>query len=351
MDRGPGIWIQEHRDGLIVLASFVASVVSGGIIIALFGADPWEAYGGMIQGALGNRDAVLSTLAKWVPLLLATTSISVAFNGGMWNIGAEGQLYVGAFASAWVGLTFATLPWYMLVTLGLVAGVGFAALWAWIPAKLNLDGGLNIVVLTIMLNSLGILATQALTVGPFAGKDVAAGATAKIPEAMRFSRLTDFSNLNSGVFLAVVAVVLVTVLMLLTVRGYDWRMCRMNGRFARYGGVDARKVQMSAMILSGTLAGLAGALLVMGDQYRFRNAISPGYSWTGMILAMMVAYHPVGGVGVSLIYAIMESGALEMELMTDVPVEVVQIVMCLAVLFVSAGFALANRLASRLRED
>lgn len=351
MSRSLGRWAQDHRDGLIVLGSFVASVFFGGVIIALFGADPIEAYRGMIVGALGDQDAVLATLAKWIPLLLATFSISVAFNGGMWNIGAEGQLYVGAFAATWVGLTFGGLPSVVMMPLALLFGLGAAALWAWIPAKLNLDNGLNIVVLTIMLNSLGVLATQALTVGPYAGKEVAAGATDRIPEAMRFAKLTDFSNLNTGAFLAVAVVLAVTVVMLLTVRGYDWRMCRLNGRFARYGGVNVRRVQMSAMLLSGLLAGLAGSLLVMGEQYRFRTAISPGYTWTGMILAMMVAYHPVGGIGVSLVYAIMESGALEMELMTDVPVEVVQIVMCLAVLFVSAGFALANRLASRLRED
>jgi simple sugar transport system permease protein len=168
---------------------------------------------------------------------------------------------------------------------------------------------------------------------------------------MRFAKLTDFSNLNTGIFIALVAVILVTIAMLFTIRGYDWKMCRLNGRFAKYGGIDVRKVKMSAMLLSGALAGLAGTLLVMGEQYRFRTAISPGYTWTGMILAMMVAYHPVGGILASAVYAVMESGALQMELMTDVPVEVVQIVMCLGVLFVTAGFAVANRMASRLRED
>jgi len=344
-------WIQEHRDGLIVLGSFVTSVLFGGVIIALYGANPMEAYGEMINGALGDSDAMLGTLAKWVPLLLATFSISAAFNGGMWNIGAEGQLYVGAFSATWIGLTFPALPGAVLIPLALLAGLGGAAFWAWIPAKLNLDHGLNIVVLTIMLNSLGTLATQALTVGPYAGHQVAAGATDKIPEAMRFAKLTDFSNLNTGIFIALVAVILVTIAMLFTIRGYDWKMCRLNGRFAKYGGIDVRKVKMSAMLLSGALAGLAGTLLVMGEQYRFRTAISPGYTWTGMILAMMVAYHPVGGILASAVYAVMESGALQMELMTDVPVEVVQIVMCLGVLFVTAGFAVANRMASRLRED
>lgn len=351
MNRELKAWAHEHRDGLIVSASFVLSIVFGGVIIAVYGADPVRAYSGMVRGALGSRDAMLSTVAKWVPLLLITTSISVAMGGGMANIGTEGQLYVGGFASAWIGLAFGALPGYFLIPLGLAAGLAAAAFWAWMPAKLSLDGGLDLVVLTIMLNSVGMLGAQALTVGPYAGKGVAAGATDKIPEAMRFARLTDFSTLNSGVFLAMAAVALTVIVMLFTVRGYDWKMCRMNGRFARYGGVDTRRVLMSAMMISGLLAGLTGALLVMGDQYRFRTAISPGYSWTAMILSMMVAYHPLGGVGVSLIYAIMESGALEMELTTDVPVEVVQIIMCLAVLFVSAGFSVANRLASRIRED
>ncbi|HOO62391.1 MAG TPA: ABC transporter permease [Synergistaceae bacterium] len=343
--------LRRHRDSLIVLGSFGASLLVGAGIIALYGVNPLEAYGDMISGALGDSDALVATLARMVPIALATLSIAVAFNGGMWNIGAEGQLYVGAFAAAWIGLVLPKLPGIMLMPLGLTAGIAAAAFWAWIPGVLSLRRGLNIVVLTIMLNSLGIYLTSALVTGPYAGTNVAAGATDKIPEAMRFVHLSDFSTLNTGIFVALGAVICISLVMLRTVPGYDWRMCRMNPRFARYGGVDVAGRQLWVMLLSGAFAGLAGSLLVMGDLYRFRTGLSPGYTWTGMILAMMVAYHPLGGMAAAFVYAVMSSGALEMELMTDVPVEVVEIILGTAVLFVTAGFALSNRLANRLRED
>ena len=343
--------LRRYRDSLIVLGSFGASLLVGAGIIALYGVNPLEAYGNMLSGALGDSDALVATLSRMIPIALATLSIAVAFNGGMWNIGAEGQLYLGAFAAAWVGLTLPSLPGFLLLPLGLVAGIGVAAFWAWIPGILSLKRGLNVVVLTIMLNSLGIYFTSALVTGPYAGTRVAAGATDKIPEAMRFLHISDFSTLNTGVFVALGAILCMALIMLRTVPGYDWRMCRLNPRFARYGGVDVVRRQIWAMLLSGAFAGLAGSLLVMGDLYRFRTGLSPGYTWTGMILAMMVAYHPLGGMAAAFVYAVMSSGALEMELMTDVPVEVVEIILGTAVLFVTAGFALSNRLANRLRED
>ncbi len=343
--------VQRHRESLMVLGSFAASLLVGGGIFALYGVHPLEAYGHMLSGALGDTDALVATLSRMVPIALATLSIAVAFNGGMWNIGAEGQLYLGAFAAAWVGLTLPGLPGMMLLPLGLAAGIGAAALWAWIPGILSLKRGLNVVVLTIMLNSLAIYFTSALATGPYAGTRVSSGATDRIPEAMRFMHLSNFSTLNTGIFVALVAVACMALVMLCTVPGYDWRICRLNTRFARYGGVDVVRRQIWAMLLSGAFAGLAGSLLVMGDHYRFRVGISPGYTWTGMILAMMVAYHPLGGMAAAFVYAVMSSGALEMELMTDVPVEVVEIILGTAVLFVTAGFALSNRWANRLRED
>ncbi|WP_286677350.1 ABC transporter permease [Aminobacterium sp. EBM-42] len=344
-------WLIRYRDQCIILVSFGLSLLIGAVLISCYGANPMEAYREMIIGALGDTGALLATLARAVPLILSTMSIAVAFYGGMWNIGAEGQLFLGAFAAAFAGIEFGGLPGFILIPLGLAAGIGTAVLWAWIPGKLHLDQGLNIVVLTIMLNSIAILFTTYLATGPYAGERTSAGSTEKIAEAMRFSHFQVFGTLNTGIYVALGAVLIVTVLMDLSVWGYDWRCSRMNTRFAKYGGIDVRNRQMAAMLLSGALAGLAGSLLVMGDHYRFLINISPGYTWTGMILAMMVTYSPIGGILAAFVYSIMSSGALQMELVTDIPQELVSIIVCCAVLFVTAGISVANRLANRIRED
>ncbi|WP_286934406.1 MULTISPECIES: ABC transporter permease [Aminobacterium] len=344
-------WLVRYRDQCIILVSFFLSLLIGAILITLYGANPIEAYAQMVSGALGDTDAILATLARAVPLVLSTMSISIAFYGGMWNIGAEGQLYLGAFTAALIGIELGALPGLLLIPLGLLAGVGAATFWAWMPAKLSLDRDLNIVVLTIMLNSIAILFTTFMATGPYAGVRTSSGSTDKIAEAMRLTHFQLFGTLNTGAYIAIAAILIVTVLMIFSVWGYDWRCSRMNTRFARYGGIDVRKRQMSAMLLSGALAGLAGSLLVMGDHYRFLINISPGYTWTGMILAMMVTYSPVGGIIAALVYSVMSSGALQMEIITDIPQELVSVIVCCAVLFVTAGISIANRLANRIRED
>jgi simple sugar transport system permease protein len=342
---------REQRDLLIVILSFGISLFLGALFILLYGADPIDAYAGMLRGALGDRDALIATLARAVPIVLSTMSIAVAFNGGIWNIGAEGQLFLGAFAAAWVGIDLKFLPGYVLILLGLAAAIGVAMFWAWIPARLSLDRGINIVVLTIMLNSIAILFTTWLATGPYAGARANAGTTDRIVESMRLPHFGAFGTLNWGVFAAVAAVAAVAVMMTATVAGYEWRCCRLNPIFARYGGIDVPARKMQAMLLSGSLAGLAGALLVMGDHYRFMTTISAGYTWTGMILAMMVANAPAAGIAAAIVYAVMSSGALEMELATGVPTELVSLIVCCAVLFVTAGIAVADRLANRIRED
>lgn len=341
----------RYRDSLIIVLSFMGALAVGGLLLLLLGINPMEAYRAMLSGAFGDSDAVLATLARAVPLCLSALAISIAFWGGMWNIGAEGQLYVGAFAAAFAGFSLPVLPHVPFLIIVLVAGVLMGAFWAHLPGRLSLDLGMNIVVITIMLNSVGIYFTQYLASGPCAEAGASAGTTPMVHPLARFARFSDLSTLNTGAILALAVALGVTVLMLATVWGYEARMVRLNGRFAAAGGVNVRSRQLMAMTLSGALAGLAGTLLVMGDHGRFLSGISPGYTWTGMILAMMVAYHPVGAILAGLVYAAMSSGALEMELLTDAPVEVVEIIVTVAVLFVTAGMALANRLANRIRED
>ena len=345
------LWTR-HRDSLIIVLSFAGALAVGALLLLILGIDPLEAYGAMLSGAFGTTDAVLATLARAVPLCLSALAISIAFWGGMWNIGAEGQLYVGAFAAAFAGFSLPALPHLPFLIVVLAAGVLVGALWAYLPGRLSLDLGMNIVVITIMLNSVGIYLTQYLASGPYAEEGgFSAGSTAMIHPLARFARFSDLTTLNTGAIVALAVALGITLLMLASVWGYEARMIRLNARFAAAGGVDVRSRQLLAMTLSGALAGLAGTLLVMGDHGRFLSGISPGYTWTGMILSMMVAYHPVGAILAGLVYAAMSSGALEMELLTDAPVEVVEIIVTVAVLFVTAGMALANRLANRIRED
>lgn len=337
---------------MIVFISFASALIVGAVFFSFLGVSPWDAYSSMLRGAFGSQDALFTTISRAAPYILASLSVCVAFSSGMWNIGGEGQLYLGAFAAAWAGLTLPTMPHAAMLFFVLSFGVLVGVAWAWIPGRLSLDLGMNLVVVTIMLNSVGILFTEYLATGPYGSQEAAtSGSTAQIHVLARFAKYSGVSNLNSSIFIVFLMATIIVTLMIWTVWGYECRMIRLNSRFSLYGGVPVRSRQMLAMLFSGALAGLAGALLVMGDQYRFLVAISPGYSWTAMILAMMVNYNPISAILASIVYAAMSSGALEMELLMDIPSEVVEIMTCLSVLFVTAGIALANRYANRMTEE
>jgi simple sugar transport system permease protein len=286
-----------------------------------------------------------------VPILLTGFSIAVSFSAGIWNIGAQGQLYLAAFMVAIVGVSVGGLASFIFLILGLSISVVVGAIWAYIPAYFRTKYNSNEVVMTIMMNSVALYLTSYLTNGPFRTTHGSLGATDKINVNMRFPHFVPYSHLNYSIFLVIAVSALIIYLMKFSKWGYEWKMNRLNTRFAIYGGINVRRSMIIAMIISGALAGLTGGLLVMGDYYRFLIGISPGYSWTGMIIAMMVNYDPVGVVIMSIIYAIMSSGALQMELIYNIPQELVQIIFVITVLLVTAGYSVSNKIANKLYEE
>ncbi len=340
-----------YKDTFIILISFTIALVFGGILMMLYGVSPIDGYLSMIKGALGNKFVLYSTFSRLVPILLTGFSIAISFSSGIWNIGVQGQLYLAAFMVAIVGVSIGGLPSIIFLTLGIAISIIMGALWAYIPAYFKTKYNSNEVVMTIMMNSVAIYLTSYLTNGPFRTTHGSLGATDKINLSMRFSHFVPYSHLNDSIYLVIIVSILVVYIMKYSKLGYEWKMNRLNSRFALYGGIDINKMMIIAMLLSGALAGLTGGLLVMGDYYRFIIGISPGYSWTGMILAMMVNYDPIGVIIMSVVYSIMSSGALQMELVYNIPQELVQIIFVITVLLVTAGYSISNNVANRLYEE
>ncbi len=343
--------MEKYKGIIIITVSFLLALVVGGLLMLLYHVSPIDGYKEMIIGALGNKFVLYSTLARMVPILLTGLSIAISFHAGIWNIGAQGQLYLAAFMVAAMGVTFHGIPSVLYLTLGVSVGLLVGGLWAWIPGYLKVKYNVNEVVLTIMMNSIAVYFTLYMVNGPFRTTQGSLGATNIIDKAMWLKHLNPLSNLNTGIYIALAATAVIIYLMLFSKYGYEWKMSRLNTRFSIYGGVNVKKNLIMAMVISGMLAGLAGTILVMGDYHRFLNGISPGYSWTGMILAMMVNYDPIGVIITSFIYAVMASGGLQMELTLDIPQELVQIIFVLSVMFVTAGYSMANRVANRIQEE
>ena len=327
-------------------AIFLAFLV-GAIVILFNKQNPLFAYRTLLEGAFGKPYRLANTLQRAVPLTLTGLSVAVAFKAGVWNIGSEGQLYLGAFAAAWAGVTFDGIPVIIFIPLLFLCGMIGGGIGGFIPGVLKARYDMNEVITTIMLNSVFILFTSYLVNYPFKTAQGQMGATDKIAEAARLGRLVKLSKFNTGIFFTAIVVVLMFYLMHKSSIGYEWKQIGENSVFARYIGIEPTRQIILVMILSGALAGIAGAIEVMGVHYRFIESISPGYGYDGLLIAMIAMYHPLGVVLVALIFGALKVGALPMEQFSNVPSELIDVLQSIIILFVAAETGLMAWIRSK----
>ncbi len=314
--------IQAANYALILLVSLLA----GGLVILLAGKNPIEAYGALFDGALGGTLKIADTLDRASVLILAGLAAAVAFRTSVWNLGLEGQLYMGAFAAAWVGFSFHGLPPALHIALVLLAGAAVGALWALPAIFLKLRWNVNEVVSTLMLNYIAILFTAYLVAFPFKDPKALFPGTPILEATARLPRLIPGSVLNIGFILALVLAFVVNWFMFRSKQGYELRMVGLNARFAGYAGMPVKQSAFLAMMLSGALVGLGGAVVIAGFFGRFITSFSVGYGWDGMLISLLAHNHPLGVIPAALFYAGLSNGALTMQSATGVDQAVVTVV-------------------------
>ncbi len=325
----------KYRRPLVLVASIILSLVIGGIIILLIGEDPLEAYGALLSGSLGSFRQFAQTLSRMTVLTLAGLATAVAFKTGIYNIGAEGQLYLGAFAATYVGLTFTGLPAPIHIALATLFAAAAGAIWAYVPGVLRVKYRMDEVVTTIMLTSVAILFTDYLVNYPFIAEEGKLGATNVILETAQFPRLVELTRFNSSFFVMIAIALVIGYIMTRTTMGYNLRMSGQNPLFARFGGLDPGKQMIYAMLISGAMAGIGGGFQVLGVHYRFHQQISPGYGFDGILLALMVNHNPYGVILMGFFFAVLRTGSLSMEQATAVPSELILVIQAIIILFVA----------------
>ena len=271
-------WLVQF--GMALLAVALALLV-GAVIILLMGASPVAAYRAILYGAFGNINNLSETVVKAAPLVLAGAGLAVAYRANMWNIGAEGQIYVGGLAAICVGLYLGHLPAVIVLPLAALAGFAGGALWAGIAGILKVRLGIDEVINTIMLNYIAILGVNWLIHGPL--KDPAAGfpRTAMIPINAQLPILIPRTRLHLGVVMAIVLAILLQWILWRTSLGYRIRAVGQNRTAARYGGINVGRAMMIAMFISGGMAGLAGMNQATGLHFRMLQDISGGIGFHG----------------------------------------------------------------------
>lgn len=324
----------KKKDILSSAAAFLLSLLIGGIIIALSGNSPAEAYGALFRGAFGDGDALANTLAKATPLIFTGLAVAISMDGGLLNIGGEGQLYMGGFIAAICGIYLKGLPKMLLVPLCLLcAGIGgglVAAAAGFLKARRNI----NEVIVTIMLNYIVIDLTDYLVSYPFKAEGMVSK-TADVSASAMLTQLLPNTNLTSGIIIAVLFAVLVYLMIGNTVTGFEIRAMGYNGYAAETGGVNLKSRIVLTMFISGFVAAIAGAVEVLGVHRYFIKGFSPGYGFDGMAVAVLAKNDPFGIVVAAVLFGALRSGGMLLDRSTSIPGDFVVIIQALVIIFVA----------------
>jgi simple sugar transport system permease protein len=318
-----------------------------------------ESYVALFEGAFGSPRRIIQAFGAWgatgetrplleafrplseslvitTPYIFAGLAVALGFRGGLFNIGAEGQLFVAGLASVYVGYTIKGLPAILHLPLAILVGIIAGAIWGAIPGFLKARTGAHEVINTIMMNYIAFRLTDHLLQGPMARPDGLPITVEIVPTAYLPSLFPRPMRIHWGFFLALGIAFVVYWFLWKTTLGMEIRMVGANQHAARYAGVKIALVTVLTMSLSGALAGLAGTNQVLGVDHRMVRAFSSGYGFDSIALALLGNSHPVGVVLASLLFGFLRGGAARMQSVAGVPVEIIRVVQAMVIIFVAA---------------
>ncbi|MGH2620978.1 MAG: ABC transporter permease, partial [Anaerolineales bacterium] len=326
------------RIAIPVLAIFTAMLLSS-LVMVVSGTNPIEAYLALGEGAFGTQVAIVETLIKATPFILAGLGIALAFRGGLFNIGMEGQLFVGSVGAVLIGYSI-ELPPVIHLIVALLAGMVGGAIWAAIPGYLKARTGAHEVITTIMTNFIALrVINWAIGVdGPMRAPRSVVPETRAVFETARLPLLISDSRLHAGIILALLAAIAVYWLLWRTVIGFEIRTVGANPSAARYAGINVELNIVRTMALSGALGGLAGGIQVLGlAPYNFTTGFNVGYGFDSIAVAVLGSIHPFGVTLAAILFGAMDAGSRLMQLRTKVPIDIITIVQGLILTFVAAN--------------
>jgi simple sugar transport system permease protein len=391
LQRGPSgdlpWWRQALQAMLIPALAVVSGLILGGLIVFLtteemystFAQSPlkgigqglravFASYAALFNGSIGNPSRIISalqsgeadqirravnpffeSLVESTPFIFAGLAVALGFRVGVFNIGAEGQLFAGAIAAAFVGYSVTGLPAILHIPLALLAGAAGGALWGFIPGFLKARTGGHEVINTIMMNFIAIRFSEWLLRGPMKRPESFNPVSPTIePSAMLPRFFADPIRFHLGFFISLGVAYLVYWLLFRTTWGFDLRTVGSNPRAARYAGINTVVALVVAMSLSGALAGLAGANEVLGVNHNLALAFSAGTGFDAIALALLGKSHPVGVVFAALLFGTLQNGAIQMQLAANVPIDIIAVLQAMILMFIAAPAIV--RTIYRLRE-
>jgi len=354
------------------LIAVILALLVGAIVIVLIGENPVFVYKTLFNNAIGNRDGWGNVLFRATPLIFTGLTVAFAFRCGLFNIGGEGQVYIGSFLATWVGFTFTHLPAFLLIPLCILSAAAGGALWAAVPGILKAKTGVHEVIVTIMMNWIASSLTFFLVLkfkAPPTEAMVAAGVkqmiphTSEIAEAARLPRLYNifkflnidfpaYNQVNISFFIAIGVAVLAYYILWKTNLGYEIRAVGYSPLAAEYGGISVGKNIILAMMISGAFAGLVATNEVMGFKYRWRQELFTGLGFNGIAVALLGKNHPLGVVLAAILFGILNYGGAIVNIFTEgrIPRELIMVLQAVIVIFVVISDEVVKRLIRQRRK-
>jgi simple sugar transport system permease protein len=318
------------------LLAVVTALVLAAIVVELSGFSAPDVASAL---ARSFTDDFYGTLRWTTPLMLTGLATCVAFRGRVWNIGFDGQLFVGASAGAVVGLELVDgMPAVLSIPLILLAATAGGAAWAGIAGVLRVRWGAPEIITTIIFIDVARLLTSYLVLGPMAGGSGLAAAESSdlLARSLWLAPLAPRTQASTGLFIALAAVVAIAFYLYRTRQGYELKLFGHNPRFTFYGGVENPRVFMRAMLISGGLAGLAGGIEVLGVMHRLPSEFGSGLGFQGIAVSLVAANNPFGIVASALFFGGLKDGGTSLQLLADTPREVVDIISAIVILVITA---------------
>ncbi len=326
---------------LVPVISVILGLLVGAVVMLVSGYDPIAGYAALWEGIFGDAYRMGETVRQITPYILAGLAVAFAFRTGLFNIGVEGQLIVGWFAAAYIGIAF-DLPMYIHLPLAIIAAAVAGGLWAFIPGLLKAKLQVHEVIVTIMMNYIALHTTNALikVVSDGAEKTENILPSASLKSAF-FESITDYSRLHYGIFLALAMVLVMWFILEKTTLGYELKAVGFNKHASEYAGMNVQKNIILSMVISGAFAGLAGAAEALGTfQYVSTKGAFTGIGFDGIAVALLGANTPLGVIFGATLFGSLKYGATNMPNAAGVPIEIVSIVIGIIIFFVASGYVI-----------
>ncbi|MEM9133810.1 MAG: ABC transporter permease [Actinomycetota bacterium] len=323
------------RQALLPLIAVVLGLVVGAILILVTGENPVTAYTGLADGSLGDAEAFGRTLEKATPLVLGGLAVAFAFKAGLFNIGGQGQLLLGAAFAAWAGFDF-DLPAIIHIPFALILGGLAAMALGAIAGLLKATRGTHEVISTIMLNFVAANFTEWLVSRDGPWKDPDGGALARTPAILPSAEFPRVGELPTGFLVAVLAAVVIWWIVGRTTLGFEIQTVGANANAARYAGINVTRIIVIAMSMSAFLAGLGGAIQTQGVIGRFEPGFNTGLGFDGITIALLARTNALAVIPAALLIGALDAGSTELQARTTVEPEIINVIQAFILFFVAA---------------